>query len=78
MSLLLLNALVISHLHYSAILLNGIADNLILILEKQLNWGIKACFNRTKRESSKDLKIKHGILPDRYFLDFEAVAYFWK
>ena len=42
--------LVISHLHYSAILLGGIRDNLITILEKQLNWGIKACFNRTKYE----------------------------
>ena len=40
--LLLLNALVISHLHYSAILLSGIRENLITTLKKQLNWGIKA------------------------------------
>ena len=44
--LLLLNALVISNLHYSSILLNGISRSLISTLEKQLNWGIKACFNR--------------------------------
>ena len=35
--LLLLNALVFSHLHHSAILLTGISENLITTLEKQLN-----------------------------------------
>ena len=44
--LLLLNALVISHLHYPAILLKGLTENLNTTLEKQLNWGVKACFNR--------------------------------
>ena len=43
--LLLLNVLVLSHLHYSSILLTGISENLITTLEEQLNWGIKACFN---------------------------------
>ena len=33
--LLLLNALVLSHLHYSAILLTGISENLITTLEEQ-------------------------------------------
>ena len=55
--LLLLNALVISHLHYPAILLNGLTENLNTTLEKQLNWGIKACFNRTKYDRSSDLII---------------------
>ena len=44
--LLLFNALIMSHLHYSAVLLNGIIENLLTTLEKQLNWGIKACFYR--------------------------------
>ena len=35
--LFLLNALVLSHLHYSAILLTGITKNLITTLEKQFN-----------------------------------------
>ena len=39
--LLLLNALVLSHLHYSAILLTGITENLITTLEKQLNGEAK-------------------------------------
>ena len=42
--LMLLNALVVSHLQYSAILLTGFSENLITTLEKQHNWAIKACF----------------------------------
>ena len=76
--LLLLNALVISHLHYPAILLNGLTENLNTTLEKQLNWGIKACFNRTKYDRSSYLKIKHNILPIRCFLENKSLSYFWK
>ena len=76
--LLLLNALVISHLHYPAILLNGISENLITTLEKQLNWAIKACFNRTKIESSSDLETKHKILSVRYLLRARSTIYYWK
>ena len=76
--LLLLNALVLSHLHYSAILIPGISENLITTLEKQLNWGIKACFNRTKFDHPTDLKIRHEILPVRHFLDYKCLLYLWK
>ena len=76
--LLLLNALVISHLHYPAILLSGLTENLNTTLENQPNWGIKACFNRTKYDRSSDLKIKHNILPIRYFLKNKSLSYFWK
>ena len=62
---LLLNALVVSHLHYSAIFLSGISENLLTTLEEQLNWGIKACFNRLNYDHSSDLKIQHNILPVR-------------
>ena len=76
--LMLLNSLVISHIHYPALLLNGISQNSITTLEKQLNWGVKACFNRRKYDSSSDLKIKHNIFPIRILLDLKAVTYFWK
>ena len=76
--LLLLNALVISHLHYSAILLNGISENLLTTLEKQISWAVKACFNRKKNDHSTDLKLKHDILPIRYFLNMKSALYFWK
>ena len=75
---LLLNALVLSHLHYSAILLTGISENLITTLDKQLNWVNKACFNRSKLDHSTDLKIRHKILTVRYFSDYKCLLYVWK
>ena len=76
--LMLLNALVVSHLQYSAILLTGITVNLMTTLEKQLNWAIKACFFRTKYDHSSDLKLQYKILPVRYLLNIKTVLYFWK
>ena len=76
--LFLLNALVISHLQYSSVLLNGISQSLISTLEKQLNWGVKACFNRCKMDSAQDLRIKHGIISVRKTLDMNAIKLFWK
>ena len=66
------------HLHYFAILLTGITENLITTLEKQLKWGIKACFNGSKFDHSTNLKIRHKILPVRYFLDYKCLSYLWK
>ena len=46
--LLLLNALVISHLHYSGLLLASSKNTCFITLEKQLRWAVKTCFNRKK------------------------------
>ena len=54
--LLLLNALVISHLHYSGLLLASSKNNCFFTLEKQLSWAVRTCFNRKKYDSSSDLK----------------------
>ena len=62
MKVLLRNAIVISHLHYSALILIGLQKSLLTILEKQLNWGIKSIFNR-KYDRSTDLKLRNKILP---------------
>ena len=67
-----------SHLHYSAILLGGIRKNLITTLEKQLNWGVKACFNRTKCERSSNLRKRHNILPVRFLLNLKTSTYFYR
>ena len=76
--LALLNALVISHIQYLSVILHGISQSLISTLEKQLNWGIKACFNRYKMDSAQDLRIKHGIISVRQTLDMNAIKFFWK
>ena len=75
---LLLHALVISHLHYSSVLLNGVTENLLTTLEKQLSWAIKALFNRNNIDHSPDLKRNHKILQIRYFLQYKSFSYFWK
>ena len=63
-----LNAFVISHLHYSLLLIQSIDKNLLISLEKQLNWAIRACYSRNRMDSTKDLKIKHSVLPVDYLI----------
>ena len=48
MKLLLINSIVLSHIHYPAILLTGMTQSLIITLEKQLSWAVKATFNGKK------------------------------
>ena len=76
--LLIMHALVISHLHYPAILLIGISANLMISLEKQLSWAVKTCCDQAKYDSSSDLKLKHTILPVTMFLDYKILCLFWK
>ena len=73
--LLIMHALVISHLHYPAILFIGISANLMISLEKQLSWAVKTCCDRAKYDSSSDLKLKHTILPVTMFLDYKILSF---
>ena len=73
---LLLNAIVISHLHYSALILIGLQKSLLTTLEKQLNWGIKSIFNRRKYDRSTDLKLRNKILPVSFLLKYRCSKYF--
>ena len=74
----LLNALVLSHLHYPIVLFSGPKKSLRVTLNKQLNWGIKSCFNRTKFDRITDLKIKHKILSVEYLIKYRVFIYFIK
>ena len=67
-----------TNLQYSSVLLNGNSQSLIYTLEKQLNWGIKAWFNRYKMNSAQDFRIKHGIISVRQTLDMNDINIFWK
>ena len=73
-----LNAFVISHLHYSLLLIQSIDKNLLISLEKQLNWAIRACYSRNRMDSTKDPKIKHSILPVEYLNKLKRTTYMWK
>ena len=74
---LLLNAIIISHLHYSALILIGLRKSLLITLEKQLNWGIKSIFNRGKYDRSTDLKLRNKILPVSFLLKYHYSKYFF-
>ena len=67
----LLNAIVKSHLHFSALILIGLQKPLLTTLEKQLNWGIKSTFNR-KYDRSTDLKLCNKILPVSFLLKYHC------
>ena len=73
-----LNPLVLSHSRYAAFSLGGIPGIPLKTLEKRLNWGVKACSNRSKYDRSSYLKLNYKILPVRYFLDVNAINYYWK
>ena len=74
---LLLNGIVINHLHYSALILIGMQKSLLTTLEKQLNWGIKSIFNRRKYDRSTDLKLRNKLLPVSFLLKYHCSKCFF-
>ena len=69
---------VITHLHYLAILLSSLTSNLLKLLQKQLSWTIKTCCDRRKFDSSSDLKLQYNVLPVSLYLDWKIVCHLWK
>ena len=67
-----------SHLHYSAVVIKSIGKNLLVSIEKQINWALKASFYWSKFESTKELKLEHNILPIKLFIETKRLLYFWK
>ena len=53
----MINSLVMSYLQNPAILLSTVDNKLIITLEKQLSWAVKACYHRSKFESSTDINV---------------------
>ena len=74
---LLLNAIIICHLHYSAIILIGLQKSLLTNLEKQLKWGIKTISNRRKYDRYTDLKLRNKILPVSFLLEYHCSKFFF-
>ena len=67
----------LSHLDYSALLINEINQNLIKSLERQLNWAIKTTFFRSKHKSSRDIRLHKNILSVQQRLDVRSILYFY-
>ena len=72
---ILLKCLVISHLQYSAGLLSSISSNLLVTLERQLNWALKACYFHRFINSSLSIKINNYILPIKQLLEYRTAQY---
>ena len=70
-------AIVISHVHFSALILIELQKSLLTILEKQLNWGIKSIFNRRKYDRFADLKLRNQILPVSFLLKYHCSNFFF-
>ena len=62
-----LNTLVQSHIQYSAFLFSTISNNLIIELDKQLRWAVKASFHCAKFNYSAQLKMENHILPIMFY-----------
>ena len=51
---------------------------MLISLEKQLNWAIRAFYSRNRMDSTKVLKIKHSIIPVEYLIKLKRTTYMWK
>ena len=59
----LFKSLVLSHLDFSATFFQNLPSYSIDRIKKQINWGIKVCFMKTKYDTARDLLLETKILP---------------
>ena len=59
----LFRSLVLSHLKFSAIFFQSLPSYSIDRINKQIRWGIKVCFFRTKYDSAHKLHLENKIFP---------------
>ena len=71
----MINSLVMCHLQYPAVVLSTVDNSLVVTLEKQLSWAVKACYHRSKFDSSTDIKLQQKILPVHILLDYRITWY---
>ena len=73
----LLHCLVLSHLDYSAILIQ-INATLMLSLEKQLKWALKGTYFRSKFKSSSLLRISKSFIGIEKRIELKCITYLFK
>ena len=78
MRLILLKTLVLSHINYSAILLNAIPDFQLKRLDRQVNWAIKSCYFRGKFDHVTTLRKSSKVLPTTYLINISSAVKFWE
>ena len=72
-----MNAIVTSHFHYSALLLTSITQSNLDSLERQLNWALKASLFQSKFASVSNLKISTKTLGVGDIVQMKSLNYFF-
>ena len=76
--IILLKALVLSHINYSAILLTGITNQQCMLINRQISRAIKTCTNEPSRTSTSSLLRKFDLLPADLLIKLKCSEYLWK
>ena len=73
----LLNSLVISHLQYPMYMLSSLTDQNLNRLNRQLNWGLRCCYDVCRREHITKYRLKSGVLPVELQMNYAMTIKFW-
>ena len=74
---IILNALVLSRLHYSAVVIQSIGKNLC-VNRKTNQLGLDSFFLSVEIRVNQRAGLEHNILPIKLFIETERLLYFWK
>ena len=58
----LFKSLVLSHINFSGMFFQSLAEKDIQRLNRQINWGIKVCYMRKKFDRARDLLLRSHLL----------------
>ena len=73
----LMNSFVLSHLQYSAVLLNGLTDGQLQRIDRQVNWAIKCCFFAKKFDHVSLLRRRTSTLTAALQIQYCSLIKLW-
>ena len=73
----LLKSLVLSHMSYSSCVLSGISTTDLRRLDRQINWGLRACYYVGNRERMTHYRLRAGVLNADYQIKQAICIKFW-
>ena len=73
---LLIKTLVLSHLHYTCLLLNGCSNQLLNKLEKQIKWAIRTSLSVQRNISVRVYRINHDIPTANQIIRYRSLQYY--
>ena len=73
---LLIKTLVLSHLQYNCLLLNGCSVQLLNKLEKQIKWAIRTSLSVQRNISVRVYRINHDIPTANQIIGYRSLQYY--